>query len=438
MICFVFRRKRRKTRKGKTVKETARVYTGRYKLAGDLNATTIALGITDKRVAEEKLRRIVADEERKRAGLLLPVEQVNAATQPMTKHLADFIKDLASRQKSKSHRRNIRHQVNGLIESCGWIQVRDITAESFTTWRDRQAGKTAKSAKTLNDYLDAMSSLLNWMIDQRRLTINPLSSVKRVDARGRQTFERDALTQEEFERLLRHAGGNRRFLYFVAVMTCLRRGALHKLTWADVNLDVSEPFIRVRALNNKNRQEQICELRDDVAAVLRQLRPAGYKSSARVFSRILPHRGTQFLKDDLKAAGIKRASPHRIDFHALRHTACTWAGNSGQGSNVRLFSGHKTDSQLSRYTHPSRAVARAVVDSLPRFDGVLAESICGTHIGTQKQVTEGHSESLSVTVGNGESKAKIHRNGQKTSIIHVENARHVQADYQSHLPDSNR
>jgi len=62
---FVFRQKRIKN--GKSVQR--RTYTGRYRLQGDTRDTQVALEVTDKRVAEKKLSKIVLREQRKRAGM---------------------------------------------------------------------------------------------------------------------------------------------------------------------------------------------------------------------------------------------------------------------------------------------------------------------------------------------------------------------------------
>ena len=65
MTEYVFKRKR--TKGGKVAMD--RVYSGRYKLAGDVNYTTVNLGVTDKQVAVQKLRQLIQGAERKRAGL---------------------------------------------------------------------------------------------------------------------------------------------------------------------------------------------------------------------------------------------------------------------------------------------------------------------------------------------------------------------------------
>src|SRR5437868_1747135 len=59
MTEHVFRPKRRV--KGKL--RVARTYSGHYRLAGDAHVITVALRVSDKQVAEEKLRKIVVEAE---------------------------------------------------------------------------------------------------------------------------------------------------------------------------------------------------------------------------------------------------------------------------------------------------------------------------------------------------------------------------------------
>ena len=66
MKCFVFKPKRRPG--GKVAVSTC--YSGRYRLSGEFRDTTIALGVSDKQVAEAKLRRIVQELEREGEGLI--------------------------------------------------------------------------------------------------------------------------------------------------------------------------------------------------------------------------------------------------------------------------------------------------------------------------------------------------------------------------------
>ena len=68
MKCFVFKQKRRIG--GKIV--VSACYSGRYRLAGEFQDTTVRLEVSDKQAAESKLRKLVQELEREGEGLIRP------------------------------------------------------------------------------------------------------------------------------------------------------------------------------------------------------------------------------------------------------------------------------------------------------------------------------------------------------------------------------
>lgn len=209
-----------------------------------------------------------------------------------------------------------------------------------------------------------------WLVAAGRIERNPLAGVKQIDARGRETFTRRALTVDEASKLVA-VSGDRAVLYLAALMTAYRRNTLYQLTWANVDLDGSPPTIRPAVSTLKNRSQHAQPIRDDLVSALQQLRPASAKPSDRVFAGLLPRWGVAFLEADLGRAGVSiQTEEGKIDFHALRHTAATWAAAVGQSSaTVKAFTGHKTDSQLKRYTHDQHLPVQALTEGMPRFDG---------------------------------------------------------------------
>src|SRR4051794_9139889 len=65
MICFVFRPRRQVDGKIRI----SRTWHGKFQLPGDAKPTVVGLGVSDKQVAQEKLRETVRAIERERAGL---------------------------------------------------------------------------------------------------------------------------------------------------------------------------------------------------------------------------------------------------------------------------------------------------------------------------------------------------------------------------------
>src|SRR5260370_22492619 len=243
MISQVYRPSRRKN--GKRV--VSRLYRGRYRLHPSDKIKEVALRTHDKQVARERLKQIIVEEQREHVGLIAQKQEREAAKRALTEHSADFIADRRSVGCDEKYVRELHRKLLRLIAECKWRQVRDVTANSFCVWRDKEA-KT-KSAKTLNEYLHAVNGLMNWL--QPRVGINPLRIVKKADLNGRQKRERRAFTPDELERLC-GVSARRGMVYRTAARTGIRRGELDEIERRDVHLETPLPFIVVRASISKN------------------------------------------------------------------------------------------------------------------------------------------------------------------------------------------
>ncbi len=372
----VFKRKRK--RGGKVV--TSRTYSGEYTVGDDPTAIRVALRVTDKQVAEEKLRKIVRHAERRALGLEPSEQELQRVGRPLSEHLAEFVADLRTRGRNAQYICDVKGRVSCLLAECKWTVLRDVNASSFLAWR----GKQSRSAKTLNEYLAAVKALLAFMGVGRD---NVLANVRPIDARGRQTFRRRALSADECKRLLDVAGA-RRPLYLAALLTGLRRGTLHKLQWGHLTLEGEKPCMTIPAALMKNRTDHLAPLRSDLAEELRAMRPGHAVDTDRVFDGLLPKWGAEFLHKDLERAGIeaKDSMGRVVDFHALRHTATTLAAETGiHGQVLQAFTTHKTASQAARYSHVNAEAVRAMIERIPRWDkpkGEKSGTGKGTGIGT--------------------------------------------------------
>jgi len=100
----------------------------------------------------------------------------------------------------------------------------------------------------------------------------------------------------------------------------------------------------------------------------------------RIFEGILPRVGLSFLKADLAAAGLAyEHDGERRDFHAFRHTACTWGAMTGEdGPLLQAFMSHKSPSQTARYTHVQHLPQNRILESMPIFDVQQLWTLIGT------------------------------------------------------------
>jgi integrase len=245
-----------------------RLYRGRYRLDGEDRIREVPLKTPDKQIAEQRLNKIILDEQREREGLLAPKAEREAAKRHFADHVEDFIQTRRSVGRDERYVKQLREKLLRLGRECEWSMVKDVTAQSFETWRARQSS----TAKTLNEYYASISGLLNWL--EPRIGSNPLRFVQKVESRGSQKRERRAFTVDELKRLVA-VSGSRGVVYLTAAFTGLRRGELLQLEWRDLHLDAERPFVNVRASISKNHKQAMLPLHSDLVAALSRLREAG-------------------------------------------------------------------------------------------------------------------------------------------------------------------
>ena len=243
-MSFVFKTRRRVN--GKI--QIGGKYTGQFQLAGDAKPTRVALGVTDKQVAQEKLRQIVRDAERERVGLSPSKSEQDAVKQSVEKAIEEYIQSRRGLHRNEKYVRELELKLLLLMRECNWWRLRDITPHSFEAWRARQP-KAKMLAKTSNEYRAAIFGFCKWL--EPRIGRNPIRSVERIKALGDPRRKRRAFTPEELWRLVSVAG-ERGIVYLVAAFTGLRRGELVKIEWRDVHIDGAQPYISVRSSVAKN------------------------------------------------------------------------------------------------------------------------------------------------------------------------------------------
>ncbi len=357
MIAYVFKPRRKVNGKA----EVQRTYRGRYRLQGESTLHDVALDTTDKQVAQARLLALVQEKEREKAGLIAPKLERESATRPVTVHLDDFMRDLATLGRSSAYRQLVRSRIERLLDECRFTELKDITPGRFVEWRSRQ--NETLGPKTLNEYLNAVSNLLNWLKRQGRIAHNPLAAVAKVDVRGRQR-KRRALTEPEFERLLEVAPA-RRLVYLTAVYTGLRLGELSQLQWADLHLEAERPYLLARESTTKNRKEAIIPLRRELAQELKAFHRPENSPGDRVFS--INRHLNRFFRRDLLAAGIAPldALGRKVDFHALRKTFGTRLAQHGTSQRLAQELMRHSDPRLTACTYTDERL-------LPTFEAVAA------------------------------------------------------------------
>src|SRR5947207_2223713 len=326
-----------------------------------------SLGVTDKQVAEKRAQEFIREKEREAAGILEPKRIRDAALRSLAAHLQDYLADLEKRNRAGRNGRGgrqLKMRVTTLLNDCKWNVAQNISADSFIAWRSRQE----KSARTLNYYLQAMFSFLNWLERTGRIKGNPLKFVGKIEERGKLKRTRRALTDDELRRLV--AGSDwRGVVYFVAARTGLRQEELRQLVWDDLRLEEEVPYVRVRVVCAKNKTEEHVALVPEICEALKSLRPSKCAPTALVFERGVPL--AKRLRADLEANGIAYQDElgRYADFHALRYTWTTFLQRNGIAQRFAMKLLRHSDIRLTAnvYTDESQLPIYEAIKNLPRL-----------------------------------------------------------------------
>ena len=389
MKCYVFRPKRRKG--GKVV--SSPFYKGRYQLDGDLKMTEIPLRTKDGDIADTKLKRIVRELQQEREGMIAPRALREGMQKTLVEQMEEYTSELRRLGRAEQYVDGLRAQILTLAKECPWHLVKDVSADTFRAWRRRQT----KSPKTLNEYLSAGSSLMNWLERAGRIPRNCLRAVEKIANHGEPCFQRRALTREEARRLVA-LESVRRIVYLTALETGLRRGELEQLEWRDVNLDGPDPFLNVRRSTTKNHKPAPIPIDSELAEELRKMRPTEACSTKRVFAGRIPR--MKRFRLDLKAAGIEpvNAAGARVDFHALRMTFQMFLTLNGVSPRVAMELMRHSEMKLTMktYTDSGMLPTAATIRALP---SLVTGAGMNTPQNTPVSDAKGHSVSSSVTHG---------------------------------------
>jgi integrase len=358
MIKYVFKPKR----KVQGRRKVARLYSGRYKLDGEVRLTEVPLKTTDKQVAQKLLDELVREKERERAGIIAPKSLRQSALRAMQEHLADYLSDLRAIGRDDVYIENLDYRLKILIQECGWTHPPKVSADSFTAWRAKQK----KAAKTKNQYLESANTMINWMIKNKRMAENPLSIVDKVTLVP--AWKRRAFTDDELKRIFDVAGESR-IGYLLAVHTGLRRGELKALAWRHINLDGDVPEVFLDGQFTKNGQDAHIPLHPEVAEALRACRPADAKPSDAVLTgEMLPTMWR--MKKHLSKAGITyHEDGRRADFHSLGHTLATnlARGNVAPCIAKQILRHSDIRLTMNHYTDASQLPLAEAIGKLPSF-----------------------------------------------------------------------
>jgi site-specific recombinase XerD len=342
------------------------------------------------------------------AGLLEPPKEEEETERLLLDDMVSEFERHLSFEKERSSR-YIAAQVsilNRIFRECGFRRWEDIDATSIRSYLlSLRSGDKPVCKRTHNGLVQTVGQFCTWAVDNEdyeQIEHSPVARLRRLDKQqtDRRRIRR-VLTPDECRRLLETTmqspevvegmdGHERALLWRFMLETGLRRIEVQTLILSDLCLDdPKQPFVRVRAVNSKNRTEARIPIRGPLAAALKTFVQQRQDRATVIvfggaFSR-LSHHAVKALKFDLKAAGIAYADSTGavIDLHSLRHTFVTRLGKSGVDiDTVKRLARHASIATTARYMHTDEEAKRQGIERLPDYDSPSSQTPPKTRTGT--------------------------------------------------------
>ena len=239
---------------------------------------------------------------------------------------------------------------------------------------ERLKGKTrygkTRTPASVNRELDLLSRILSMACDQDLLTDNLLRKVKRL--REDNARERVLSTSEEVRLMAvlertRSPLGN---MVIVALHTGMRRGEIHRLTWADVDFDRSIILV----CKTKTGRDRIVPMHNLVRRLMKELSQAAQlREKAKQINNPKPIEVEICDKRIFEIDWIEklwrktcvRAAITNLRFHDLRHTFATRLAAQGVDAfAIARLLGHARVEMTARYVNATSEHLHAAISKL--------------------------------------------------------------------------
>ena len=340
----------------------------------------------NKSAAQTMLAELVKQAEMGKAGIRDPFAPHRKTL--MTRHRDDWLAVLTARGRDKAYTDLKKARVSAILAGCGFVYPADLSPEKLERFLEAlrkgeargqpaPAGKTAPkpkklSVQTTNDYLQAVSQLCVWMVENQRIERNPFDSVKKGNPERDRRHVRRVMDATELQRLIETTqngavkfrgltGHDRAVLYAVAAATGYRKSELAALSPQCFHLTGDNPTIELSGEFTKNGKSASQPLSATLAAVLAQY-IAGKSVDQPVWAGTWSEKGSRMLKADAQAAEIAtevttKDGPQVLDFHSLRGTFATFLDTINVSLKARQDLMRHSDPRLTmnRYTRANQS-----------------------------------------------------------------------------------
>ncbi len=401
---------------GKGVLMQSRTYFARFRDA-DGHLVERNTGCADRDAALRVMHQWQTPGELLRAGLVTrgDIEVADHGNRPIEEQIGAYLAWLRGAGRTADYVEDVARNLRGIAGACGFERLRDVTRSKLETHlaSRRQSGE---GHRTNNKRLGVWIAFFHFLVRDERMPSNPLAGMRKTNERVDRRRVRRALSVEELERLieaarvrplhefihgsgatpakvsaatrqrLEYAGAARALAYRVMALTGLRLGELRSIRCSQVVLDVEQPYIELRAADEKARRGARVAVQASLVAELAQhiarrrseaLGHPGVSGNMLAFRRgdddpvlfVLNQKLSRVFAKDLAFAGIERtdAQGRVLDVHCLRHTFGTMLARSGVPLQVAQRAMRHSDPKLTAnvYTHLDLGDMGAAVAALP-------------------------------------------------------------------------
>jgi integrase len=281
---------------------------------------------------------------------------------PIDEALAAFERSLENT--TPKHQKLTMTRVRRLVEACGFKTIGELNAEKVEEALKAVRREDDLGARTYNHYLQAMDEFGKWLVASKRLLMNPIAGIERLNAETDVRHKRRALKPQEVAALVDSAlsseediqgysGELRARAYLMSFFTGLRRQELASLTPRSFRLDDPRPILTVEAACSKHRRKDTLPLHPELVALLREW-TRDMEPDEPLFPRLDRKKTWLMVKKDLERIGIPYETPEGIaDFHAAGHHSHI-TGLVRHGATLveaKELARHADVRQTMKYTH---------------------------------------------------------------------------------------
>lgn len=335
-------------------------------------------GFTDKSLTEQLSVKLETEARMRRTGIIDPEQERLIAHKQMSinAHLEAF--QISLGDNSPKHITLTMARVRRIVEGCEFEKLGDITTERVLQFLRAAREKDGFGHRTYNHYLQAFDSFCNWCVVTKKLLVNPILGMTRLNVELDIRHPRRALTPAEIQKLIdsaRHSGVSiqcfdgeaRARIYILSYMTGLRRNEIASLTPRSFDLRSEQPTLTIEARSSKHKKKDVLPLHHDFVATVREW-IEGMRPTEKLFPKLGSRRTWLMVKQDLERVGIPYQNEEGIaDFHAAgRHTHITELLRNGASlPEAQKLARHSDIKMTMKYTHIGMSDQAKALGQLP-------------------------------------------------------------------------